>query len=151
MKRPQQKTVAGAFLFAAMIPAAIAAEPVIYPAKGQSAKQQSKDKYECYEWAVKQTGFDPQAAGTAAPPSSESKSDRSVGKGAAGGALGGAITGHAGRGAAVGAGIGGLRHREKEKQAKQDEQQAEAKQQEKMSTFNEAQKVCLKGRGYSVE
>ena len=30
-----------------------------YPTKGQSKEQQTRDRYECYRWAVKQTGFDP--------------------------------------------------------------------------------------------
>ncbi len=30
-----------------------------YPLKGQTIEQQSKDHYECYNWAIKQTGFDP--------------------------------------------------------------------------------------------
>jgi len=33
----------------------------IYPDKGQTKKQQDKDKYECYDWAKQQTGFDPMA------------------------------------------------------------------------------------------
>ena len=32
-----------------------------YPKQGQSAAQQSRDRYECYLWAHKQTGFDPSA------------------------------------------------------------------------------------------
>ena len=35
------------------------AEEFLYPKKGQSAEQQDKDKYECHQWAVGQTGFDP--------------------------------------------------------------------------------------------
>jgi hypothetical protein len=31
----------------------------IYPRKGQSEKQQAKDRYECHSWAVSQTGYDP--------------------------------------------------------------------------------------------
>lgn len=31
----------------------------VYPSKGQSQAQQDKDRYECHQWAVKQTGFDP--------------------------------------------------------------------------------------------
>jgi Family of unknown function (DUF6515) len=31
----------------------------VYPEKGQSAKLQAKDRYECHHWAVGQTGFDP--------------------------------------------------------------------------------------------
>jgi hypothetical protein len=30
-----------------------------YPRNGQSAAQQDEDRYQCYEWAVEQTGFDP--------------------------------------------------------------------------------------------
>src|SRR5688572_16435530 len=30
-----------------------------YPAKGQTTEQQSRDRYECYLWATKQSGFDP--------------------------------------------------------------------------------------------
>jgi hypothetical protein len=31
----------------------------IYPRKGQSEKQQAKDRYECHSWAVSQIGYDP--------------------------------------------------------------------------------------------
>jgi len=30
-----------------------------YPKAGQTTEQQSRDHYECYNWAMKQTGFDP--------------------------------------------------------------------------------------------
>ncbi|HXH64150.1 MAG TPA: glycine zipper 2TM domain-containing protein, partial [Mariprofundaceae bacterium] len=30
-----------------------------YPKAGQSPEQQDRDRYECYLWAMKQTGFDP--------------------------------------------------------------------------------------------
>lgn len=33
-----------------------------YPKAGQTAKQQSRDHYECYNWAMEQTGFDPSAS-----------------------------------------------------------------------------------------
>jgi hypothetical protein len=40
-----------------------------YPQAGQSAEQQSKDKYECHKWATSQSGFDPtQSGGGAVPP-----------------------------------------------------------------------------------
>jgi len=38
---------------------------IAYPAKGQSAEQQSRDRYECHTWAVSQSGFDPASARTA--------------------------------------------------------------------------------------
>jgi len=39
-----------------------------YPKNGQSAEQQSKDRYECERWAASQTGFDPTVAGGGVPP-----------------------------------------------------------------------------------
>lgn len=38
---------------------------IAYPAKDQSAEQQSRDRYECHTWAVSQSGFDPASARTA--------------------------------------------------------------------------------------
>jgi hypothetical protein len=31
----------------------------VYPRNGQSVERQATDRYECYRWAVSQTGFDP--------------------------------------------------------------------------------------------
>ena len=53
---------------------AAAQEPVgtdliAYPKNGQSADQQSQDKYECHHWATTQSGFDPtQGAAASATP-----------------------------------------------------------------------------------
>jgi hypothetical protein len=41
-------------------------ELIAYPKNGQTADQQSTDKYECHKWAVGQTGYDP-TTGSAAP------------------------------------------------------------------------------------
>jgi hypothetical protein len=48
-------------LMVMMLPPSLAGaqELYIYPSKGQSASQQSKDQEECHHWAVKQTGIDP--------------------------------------------------------------------------------------------
>lgn len=40
-----------------------------YPLSGQSPEQQQQDRYQCYRWAVSQTGFDPASAGYAPAPS----------------------------------------------------------------------------------
>jgi hypothetical protein len=40
-------------------------ELIAYPKNGQSADQQSKDKFECHEWAAGQTGYDPTTGGAA--------------------------------------------------------------------------------------
>jgi hypothetical protein len=31
----------------------------VYPRNGQSEEQTAQDRYECHQWAVEQTGFDP--------------------------------------------------------------------------------------------
>jgi hypothetical protein len=45
------------------VPASPAVRPssnvYFYPVRGQSAEQQDRDRYECYLWARKQTGYDP--------------------------------------------------------------------------------------------
>jgi hypothetical protein len=142
---------------AAMVAQSGFADVMAYPEKGQSSKQQQKDKYECFEWAKGQTGFDPtaqQQAGTAATPPPKGGAARGAGKGAAVGALGGAIGGDAGKGAAIGAGVGavggGVKRRRSEKQATQEQSQVDAQQNQKRTAFNKAQGVCLTGKGYSV-
>ena len=80
--------------------------PVIYPSRGQTQEQQ--DKYECSQWAVSESGFNP---GNPAPPTSrkvqQGQAVRGAARGAAAGAIGGAIAGDAGTCAAAGAAIGG--------------------------------------------
>ncbi len=41
-------------------------ELMAYPKNGQTADQQGRDKFECHQWAVKQSGYDP-TTGSAAP------------------------------------------------------------------------------------
>lgn len=104
----------------------------VYPRAGQSEQQQSQDRYECHQWAVSQTGFDPSTAppiasapppaayAQQAPPQQPASGGGFLGignggmlqgsgvvgdaaTGAALGAAGGAIAGDAGKGAAIGA------------------------------------------------
>ena len=101
-----------------------------YPNAGQTEAQQSQDRFECHQWSVAQSGFDPSSAAPlaprpAAPPPpgprtgySEPRQRRSnrgflgigdggvlgdAATGAALGAAGGALAGNAGEGAAIGA------------------------------------------------
>ena len=55
-----------AVLFVAV--AAEAQKPIVYPAKGQSAAQQSKDDAECYAWAKQNTGIDRARVASTPPP-----------------------------------------------------------------------------------
>jgi hypothetical protein len=130
----------------------------VYPAKGQSPEQQNRDQYECHNWAVSQTGFDPTAPSTqayaAAPPASGGVV-RGGARGAAIGAVGGAIAGNAGKGAAIGAAAGGLfgGMRQAEQNAYQQQAQAQASSQQAAAhnAYNRALRACLTGRGYTIQ
>ena len=47
----------------------------IYPRNAQSKEQQSTDEYQCHQWAVGQTGFDPSLASAVGPTDQESRQD----------------------------------------------------------------------------
>src|SRR5947199_10877055 len=58
-------------------------ELYVYPAKGQSEKQQARDQQECHDWAVKRTGVDPvKRAGRT--PGTQTSTTAGLRKGAAG-------------------------------------------------------------------
>ena len=149
------------FLGAALVSGAVVAQELyIYPAKGQSAEQQDKDKYECYSWAKNDTGFDPMAAPvtTTAAPAGQQKSGGII-KGGLGGAALGAIIGDsskaAKRGAVAGGLIGGVRqsshNRETERQQQEWAQRESANYANNRSNYNRAYSACLEGRGYTVK
>lgn len=155
--------------------AQVAVQPVIYPAKGQSAKQQDQDRYECHSWAREQSGgYDPTQPMQAAPaqqtaqaPSSSTTKGAPV-SGMAAGAMGGAAVaeltkGDAGKGAAAGALGGAVIQRMKQNQSaqKQQAQQQGAQQQamqqqvaarsQQRATYERALGACMEGRGYTVK
>jgi len=159
------KWMIACFVVALMtVPPVFAQDPFIYPDKGQSSEQQEKDKFECYNWAKGQTGFDPMQVPTAttAPPQQGGQESGAV-RGAAGGALvgvtAGAIAGDAGKGAAIGAAsgalIGGMRRRDQQRQQQQAEQQwaneQTANYANQRNNYNRAYGACLQGRGYTVK
>ena len=136
------------------------ADPIIYPAKGQSADQQTKDQNECQGWAKQNTGIDPVALANTA---SQSAAQQPVGgermrgaaRGAAGGAVVGAIAGDAGKGAAAGAAagtmVGGSRQRQKQRANTANQNAQNADVQSKLATYNKAYAACLEGKGYTVK
>lgn len=130
---------------------------VIYPAKEQTPEQQKQDEYECHQWAVEQTGFDPTRNQQVTQQQSSPKGGAI--KGAAGGALVGAgigaIAGDARKGAAIGAGAGavggGAKQRQQRQQQEAAAQQSQADQQAQINSYNKAKGACLEGRGYTVK
>jgi hypothetical protein len=143
------------------------AQPIIYPAKGQSAAQQQKDEGECYSWAKGKTGYDPaQATQFVAPPPPQQSTGGERLKGGAIGAVGGAaigaIAGDTGKGAAIGGIVGimagGHQRRQKDaanEQANAQHQQNTAQQQQataqQQQNFQRAYAACFEGKGYTVK
>jgi hypothetical protein len=147
-------TIGAALLALAL--SASAQKPAVYPAKGQSASQQSKDDGECLAWAKQNTGVDPANPAPGAKPAAAPPPPKGgVAKGAVAGAAVGAIGGNdVGSAAAKGAVIGGVaQHARKKGQAETaaaQNQQAQASQQQSMAAYYKAYGACMSGRGYSI-
>ena len=47
--------------YPAALPSRLETRVLVYPLHRQSADLQDRDRYECHNWAVRQTGFDPSA------------------------------------------------------------------------------------------
>ena len=140
-----------------------------YPKEGQTVEQQSRDHYECYNWAVQQTGFDPSQSSI--PPEQRVKvvpmpppgHDTAV-LAITGAVLGALIAGprHAGAGALIGAGSGAIAGAASDASRQQYTQQMEeayvnrdqaldASYEAKANDFRHAMSACLEGRGYTVQ
>jgi len=146
--------------------AALASNVYFYPAQGQSAQQQDRDKYECHTWAVQQSGFDPSAPN--APPHMRVvvAPGPPPGAGVAAGAVTGAVLGaavsrpwEAGQGALIGAlagaAIGGIAEsaaaQQQQLSASANASNARAAELERQaSNYRRAISACLEARGYNV-
>jgi hypothetical protein len=140
-----------------------------YPLQGQSAEQQDRDKYECYLWAKRQTGFDPSSAQVPSSRRVEVVPTAPPGRDTAVGAIGGAVVGaavsrprDAGAGALIGAAVGAIAGAVSDS-SRQDEVNrvqeryddrsaaAEARWEQQVNEYRRAMSTCLEGRGYSVQ
>ena len=137
---------------------AAAQQPIVYPAKGQSAQQQKKDDADCYAWAKQTTGIDP-AVVASTPPAQQTgpatgggQRVRGAARGALGGAAIGAIAGDAGTGAGVGAVVGTMAggRQARQQQAAQN-QQSVSQHQDLINTHYRAFSACMEGRGYTIK
>ena len=140
-----------------------------YPKAGQTTEQQSRDHYECYNWAIKQTGFDPSQSSippeqrvrvVPMPPAGHDTAVLAI----TGAVLGALIGGprHAGAGALIGAGsgavVGAASDASRQQQARQLEEAysnrdraIDAQYEQRANEFKRAMSACLEGRGYSVQ
>jgi hypothetical protein len=139
-----------------------------YPKAHQTTEQQSRDHYECYNWAMKQTGFDPSQSSI--PPDRRVKvvpmpppgHDTAV-LAITGAVLGALIGGprHAAGGALIGAGTGAVAgaasDASRQQYARQlqeayanRDQALDPRYEGKAGDFRRAMSACLEGRGYSV-
>jgi Glycine-zipper domain len=142
----------------------------VFPAKNQTATQQSQDEGYCYSWAKTNSGIDPMApppqvtAQQADPAAAgQGAGARGAVKGAAAGAAIGAIAGDAGKGAAIGAttGViaGGSQRRHAQQQTAQQNQQAQANAAQQSqaiaaqnkATYNKSFTACMEGKGYTAK
>ena len=139
-----------------------------YPKAGQTDGQQSRDHYECYNWAVKQTGFDPGQSSIPTdqrvrvvpmPPPGHDTATLAI----AGAVLGALIGGprHAAQGALIGAAGGAITGaasdvarqesaRQMEAAYNEQDRRRNAQLAEKALLFRRAMSACLEGSGYSV-
>jgi len=132
----------------------------VYPSKNQTKQKQKEEEFECYKWAVEQSGIDPlNLPKVEAAPVKSGPTGAAVGgaaKGAAAGVAIGAIAGDVGKGAAIGAVAGGLAGRRagKQGQAQQNQQsQTDAANKEKAmkDSYTKAFTVCIEGKGYTIK
>lgn len=141
----------------------------IYASHGQTDKQLDRDRYECHNWAVAQSHYNPsdphlaphqQIQVVAAPP---------AGRDTIAGVVSGAITGaiiagphDPGGGAMIGAVAGGMLGAASDHQRKQEAdninahgnaqaQDERARLETEASNYRRAISACLEGRGYTVK
>ena len=149
-------------------PREILSQLYFYPQNNQTAEQQSRDHYECYNWAIGQTGFDPgrseipknqRVRVVPMPPPGHDTAALAI----AGAVLGALIGGprHAVEGAMIGA-TGGVvagaasdtarmeSARQQEEAYAASSRARDAQLEAKARNFRRAMSACMEGRGYSV-
>ncbi len=141
----------------------------VYPSSGQDAAQLDKDRYECHEWSVRQSGFDPSVTQVAPHQRTEVVAMPPPGTGTVTGAATGAIIGAAvsspyqtGGGALIGAAAGALlgaaSDSARAQQAAEVQQRVNAANDQRdfgldqlAANYRRALSACLQGRGYTVQ
>ena len=150
--------------------AAPAAPAFIYPKTGQTPEQQDRDRYECYNWAVNQTDFDPSRApmpveqrviATPVPAPGHDTAVLGIGGAVIGALIGGPrhALGGALIGGATGALVGAASDTARQDDARRTEAAINSRRDQvreslwagKANDFRRAMSACLEGRGYTVQ
>jgi Glycine zipper 2TM domain len=156
-------------------PVAVAPAPTnltqvyFYAQRGQSQAQQDRDRYECFNWSVQQTGFDPSRRSVPAQHAKPLVPVDNTGPTVVGGTLMGAAIGAAvanpwdrGEGAVIGAIAGtalGALAANAQTSSQASAAQAAQKQvtparsgyEQQAAGYRRAMSACLEGRGYVVK
>ncbi|MFM2121378.1 MAG: hypothetical protein RL722_2846 [Pseudomonadota bacterium] len=140
-----------------------------YPEKGQSEAQQDRDRYECYRWAVRQTGTDPGMTPVmrSSPEPVAGPVERDPGAAVVGAATGAIVGGSiasprsSGKGMVLGALFGAVLGASIEEARAQDAERGQAARQrdwqaredarlQPVEGFRRAMSACMAGRSYAV-
>jgi Glycine zipper len=137
-----------------------AATPVYYyPERAQDDARQDRDRYECYRWAVRETGVDPGMTPVrqVPPPYGAVRDGREVVGGAATGAIVGAAVSspwRSGEGAVIGAIFGATLGAIAQESRAQAAEAAHARRVQAadvpIDNFRRAMSACMEGRGYRI-
>jgi hypothetical protein len=139
----------------------------VYPSKGQTEKQLDRDRYECHNWAVAQSHYNPSDTHLAPHQQVRVVEMPPPGRDTAVGAMTGAVIGSsvarardAGTGAVAGAIVGAMigassdaaRQRTASRVTGNADAQAErARLERQAADYRRAISACLEGRGYTVK
>ena len=131
-----------------------------YPELQQDEAKQDRDRYECYRWAVRESGVDPgmtPVRGVPPPPRAAVRDGAEVVAGAATGAIVGAAVSsprNTGQGMVLGAifgtMLGAAAHEARVQSAEQAYARHISAQQVPYQNFRRAMGACMTGRGYRV-
>jgi len=150
------------------VSAELATEVYYYPMREQSIEQQDRDRFECYLWAKKETGFDPSDPHLIPHQRTYVVPDPEPGADTVAGAFTGAILGamigsphNTGEGAIIGAMAGGAlgaasdaARQERadviQERLSRSSSSSYAALERQAENYRRAMKACLEGRGYKV-
>lgn len=140
-------------------PRAQARPMYFYPELSQDEARQDRDRYECYRWAVRETGVDPGMTPVRElpPPRAAQRDGAEVVAGAATGAVAGAVIAGPRRGAEgailgaiFGTIVGAAAQESRAQAAEAAYERRRAQAQVPQDNFRRAMGACMTGRGYRI-